>query len=161
MTLDQMHTVVQERIPTASEFLDFVEASGWQVAVKDDGKAALRAPADDRMALALARMLGREPYRTNVLQVAKGRWRQAQQPRREFLWRDGHTYLGEPADTHLWQQPDRHPTGAWWWRWHGETAWTLVEGLDLHASIDRDALRAGAYLPAGEHLAGLAERRTA
>lgn len=82
MNLDQFAEVAKSRIPTAGEFLDLAESMGWRVVAHEDGRAALRVPdATDPLALALARMLRREPYRTNV--VAEVRTRQSPPPRAE------------------------------------------------------------------------------
>lgn len=68
MKLEQFAEVVRSRIPTAGEFLDLAEGMGWRVVAHEDGRAALRVTnAADPLALALARMLRREPYRTNVV----------------------------------------------------------------------------------------------
>jgi hypothetical protein len=56
-------------IPTPAEFLAIVRGLGWRVKVGGDRSAALAAPSTDPLARKLARMLSREPYRTNVLAV--------------------------------------------------------------------------------------------
>lgn len=66
MTLDTFHAITEERIPTADEFAAFVRGMGWAIRV-EDSKAFLRAPKSDPVAVAVARMLKREPWRTNVL----------------------------------------------------------------------------------------------
>lgn len=66
MTLDTFCEVLAVRIPTPAEFIDFAEGQGWRVGAKD-GRGFLKAPPSDEMAVALAKMLAREPYRTNVL----------------------------------------------------------------------------------------------
>ena len=72
MTLQEFGAVVTRRIPTPAEFVAAVRGQGWSVALKPDGSAALRVPdARDRLALALAKMLAREPYRTNVLALVR------------------------------------------------------------------------------------------
>ena len=79
MNLDQLAEVVKSRIPTAGEFLDLMESLGWRLVVHEDGRAGLRVKdARDPLAVALARMLRREPYRTNV--VAEVRARQSPPP---------------------------------------------------------------------------------
>lgn len=69
MTLDDFHNLTRERIPTAEEFFAFVRSQGWSIR-KTETAAALRATPTDPVALALAKMLRREPYRTNVLELA-------------------------------------------------------------------------------------------
>ena len=75
MTVEEFTVLLAERIPTAAEFVAFVEAQpGWKVRIKDDGTAALRVPdVTDPVAVRLAKVLGREPYRTNVLRLVTGR----------------------------------------------------------------------------------------
>lgn len=65
MKLEAFHALTRTRIPTAQEFVDFVRASGWSIVQRERG-ACLRAPVSP-LTSALAKMLGREPYRTNVL----------------------------------------------------------------------------------------------
>lgn len=67
MTLHEFHAVTQTRIPTPAEFLAVVKGLGWRIQVGGDRYAALVAPRTDPVALKLAQLLGREPYRTNVL----------------------------------------------------------------------------------------------
>lgn len=66
MTLDTFCEVIATRIPTPAEFVDFADSQGWRIGAKD-GKGFLRAPPADELAVALAKMLSREPYRSNVL----------------------------------------------------------------------------------------------
>ena len=70
MTLDEFVEV--GRIPTPAEFLGFATARGWGVAKRADGTASLRVPDPrDEMAVAFARMLSCEPFRTNVLALVE------------------------------------------------------------------------------------------
>jgi hypothetical protein len=67
MTLDQFAAITAERIPTPPEFVAFATEQGWTFSV-DGERASLRVPdGADPMARAFAKMLSREPYRTNVL----------------------------------------------------------------------------------------------
>ncbi len=69
MTIDQFATATAERIPTPAEFVAFAREQGWTIAV-NGAEASLRVPdKTDPLAVAFARMLSREPYRTNVLAV--------------------------------------------------------------------------------------------
>lgn len=72
MNLDQFCEVCRSRIPTPAEFVAFVQGQRWGFAV-DGEKASLVGvpPADMDFAKAVAKMLGREPYRTNVLAELK------------------------------------------------------------------------------------------
>jgi len=75
VTLEQFKEVAKARVPSPAELVALVGGLGWRVDV-EGGRAALRVPdATDRLAVALARMLGREPYRTGVLAEAQRRWR--------------------------------------------------------------------------------------
>lgn len=144
----------RERIPTAEEFLAFVESQGWRVAELPDGRPALKVhDKTSRLAQGLAKMLAREPYRSNVLAEMARRWRAAAPqttqpvsehagPPREWLWRYGQQYREDPRDT-TYGHEDRHPVGAWWWRRTGETAWRPVPGRTPP----------GAILPEGEVVA--------
>ena len=68
MDLQTFGRIVRERIPSPTEFVAVVKGQGWQIAKKADGSAALVVKDKaDQLARALARMLSREPYRTNVL----------------------------------------------------------------------------------------------
>ncbi len=80
MTIEQFCRIAKDRILTPSEFIDFAESQGWKIVQKEAGPA-LRAPNGGELATALARMLGREPYRTNVLNEMCRRWREG--PRAE------------------------------------------------------------------------------
>ena len=42
---------------------------------------------------------------------------------REWLWRLGHRHVSDEQTLADW-----HPTGAWWWRFVGETIWRAVPG---------------------------------
>jgi len=73
-TIRSFRDLCHERIPTASEFVEFVAAQGWRISVKPDGRASIRGDSGNPIILALARMLAREPYRSNVLAEAATRW---------------------------------------------------------------------------------------
>lgn len=160
MTLDQFRALIRERIPTAKEFVEFVDGQGWAVSVREDGAAALRAPGgkSDPLVLGLARMLAREPYRTNVLKEAALRWRTAPAPGhvpqpspvsptglpplREWLWRFGQRHAESPGDdtppfAARCGDPDHHPAGALWWRHQGEKEWKPVPGREVPAFAPR------------------------
>lgn len=135
VSLEVFYALTRTRIPTALEFLAFVEAQGWRVRVGENGRAALQVP--DRhcpLARSVARMLAREPYRSNVLALVMQRWRQkftpqpAAAPVRQWVWKDGHLYTETADDTWLFGQEDRHPVGAWWWRWQGRHKLRPVPG---------------------------------
>ncbi len=66
MTLEQFAAVTAARIPTAPEMVSFAHAQKWRFDVTD-GRAVLHADPSDPLVLAFAKMLSREPYRTNVL----------------------------------------------------------------------------------------------
>lgn len=149
MTLEQMHHVIAERIPTPAEFVAFAGAQGWKIAVRPDGKPCLRVPdRNDPLAVALARMLGREPYRTEVMALVLP---PAQVPAhapdtpsdapplatpREWRWRFDHRYVETPDDP-MFGRAEHHPTGAQWWRWVGETdeRWRPVPGRPMSERV--------------------------
>jgi len=120
MTLEQFVEVTKARIPTPAEFVSLAEDRGYGFKI-DGERAALLARAGDKLAVALAKMLGREPYRTNVLGLLRARM---PSPLREWLWRTGHRYTEYPGDG----DASWHPTGAFWWRTQGETKWRPVPG---------------------------------
>lgn len=81
MNVEQLHEIAKERIPTAQEFLAFIRGQGWDVVIKTDGTASLRTKEKgDPVAFATAKMLGREPWRTNVLELLKPKPVEAPQP---------------------------------------------------------------------------------
>ncbi len=70
MTMDEFARLLAARIPTAEEFLAFAAFAGWRVVATPSGPA-LRVPdRTDPLAVAFAKLLSREPYRTNVLAAA-------------------------------------------------------------------------------------------
>jgi hypothetical protein len=69
MTLSEFAAVLEDRIPTPAEFLAFVEGQKWRVAQNEKGPVLKVPDRTDAVAVGLARMLSREPYRTNVLAV--------------------------------------------------------------------------------------------
>lgn len=70
MTLEQFAGIAQHRIPTPLEFVEFVFSQpGWFITVSPDRKASLRVPKADELAIAVARMMSREPWRTEVIDI--------------------------------------------------------------------------------------------
>lgn len=65
LTIDQFAEVLNSRIPTPAEFIGFARGMGWRFRAGD--RPALIADLADPLAHGMARMLSREPYRTNVL----------------------------------------------------------------------------------------------
>lgn len=71
MTILDFHGIAAERIPTAKEMVSFAVGQGWKI-VDNGEKAALRVPnATDPLAVKFAKLLSREPYRTNVLEEVR------------------------------------------------------------------------------------------
>jgi hypothetical protein len=68
VTIEEFAGISAARIPTPAEFVAFAVGQGYGFRVAGD-KAAIVADRNDPVAVALARMLGREPYRTNVLKL--------------------------------------------------------------------------------------------
>lgn len=88
MTIDAFSAIMQTRIPTPQEFIAFAVNQGWKFNVNGE-KASLLADRNDPMAVAFARMLGRQPYRTNVLlALADGSWRQVEAESKETIDRE-------------------------------------------------------------------------
>lgn len=71
MTLEDF--VTGQRIPSATEFVALAEICGYTPRIRDDGIPVLRGDASNPLGPKLAKMLSREPYRTNVLEVLKSR----------------------------------------------------------------------------------------
>ncbi len=150
MILEQFGEVLRKRLPTPAEFLAVIEGHGWKVVASEDGKACLRVQdGNDALALAFARMLSREPYRTNVLKEVFNKELQNQEPTptgviqveappslvpqppkktaREFRWRYGNNYVEDERDAKFGDLA-HYPAGAWWWRWAGEVEWEAIPG---------------------------------
>lgn len=72
MTLAELRAVAGERIPTPAEFVAFADGQGWRFGTAG-GRPVLYADRGDPLAVAFARMLSREPYRTNVLAILDAR----------------------------------------------------------------------------------------
>ena len=70
MTIEQFFAVIATRIPTPAEFVAFAE-SHWRIGLKPDGTGVLGGDKNDPLIQAFARMLSREPYRTNVVALLK------------------------------------------------------------------------------------------
>jgi len=72
VTLNEFTDIAAERIPTAGEMIAFARGMGWKIL--DNGeRAALKVPdVKDPVAVKFARLLSREPYRTNVLTELRG-----------------------------------------------------------------------------------------
>lgn len=72
MTLDDFAGITAGRIPTANEFVQFVTGQGWKIATNGQAASLRVRDTADPVALATARMLSREPYRSNVLALIVG-----------------------------------------------------------------------------------------
>lgn len=72
LTIEEFGEIISTRIPTAAEFVAFVRGQGWGVHARD-GKAFLRGPVSDPLLQKLAKMLSREPYRSQVLAMVESR----------------------------------------------------------------------------------------
>lgn len=127
MTLDQFTQIAAQRVPTPQEFLSFVEGMGWRIGRKEDGRPALKAPPADPVAQRLARMLGREPYRTEVLAlVGVIEERRAVRLPREWLFPAGSVLAESPDDLHYAENANEHPSRATHWRHVGESEWKEI-----------------------------------
>lgn len=72
MTISDFRRITDERIPTPNEFVAFAAGQGWNFGMVGD-RPVLFADRADPLAVTFARVLSREPYRTNVLAVLAGR----------------------------------------------------------------------------------------
>jgi hypothetical protein len=72
MTMDEFAALTRDRIPTPAEFKAFADDMGYRIVRNGDGTPVLRVKdKTDPMARALARMLGREPWRSEVIKLAE------------------------------------------------------------------------------------------
>lgn len=67
MTPDEFAEVTTHRIPTAPEFVAFATGQRWKFVVNGLTAGLVVPNRNDPLVLAFAKMLSREPYRTNVL----------------------------------------------------------------------------------------------
>lgn len=116
--------------------LDSLRERGLALAVGHDGTPRLSGPRAEITEQLLA-WLGR--HRAEIVE------RLRPPPAREWLWpcramKPTHLYRETPADEFLWGQPDRHPCGAWWWRWAGEAGWRLVPGREARPLPDGERM---------------------
>lgn len=121
MTLNEFGAIVKQRIPTPEEFVAVVNGQKWRIAIQEGGKASLIVPdSKDRLAIAFARMLSREPYRTNVLRVVLEMLTAStvdvpkpnvadEPPRTQQQCRGFTTVIGKN------KTPTQVPCGAWFW----------------------------------------------
>ncbi len=72
MTINEFSAITEQRIPTPAELVEFAESQRWSFQVTKES-AALLANKRDPLVIAFARMLSREPYRTNVLKLLANR----------------------------------------------------------------------------------------
>lgn len=85
MNLDTFADITSQRIPTPTEFVQFVKSQGWKIITKADGAALRVRDTGDPLAVAMAKMLSREPYRTNVLAVAVAEFDLPATPREDVI----------------------------------------------------------------------------
>jgi hypothetical protein len=98
VTLDEFQAVLRDRIPTPAEFVAFARSQGWRIDA-GNGRAALKVrDRSDPLAVTFARMLGREPYRSNVLALVAGA---------------DPDPTGEPRDDAVATDPNVQPPAAW------------------------------------------------
>lgn len=121
MTLTEFGIVIRQRIPTPDEFIAVANGQGWRIVVQTDGKASLRVPnAKDKLAIAFARMLSREPYRTNVLKAAASREQTTSKqqdlpPKKDEPPRVEQQCHGFTVPIGRLKTPTHVPCGAWFW----------------------------------------------
>lgn len=72
MTLEEFAAAVEARVPTAAELVGFVRGRGWEIGLAGETPRLNGVPAADRpVAVATAAVLGREPYRSGVLELLR------------------------------------------------------------------------------------------
>lgn len=129
MTLDDFLALTAKRLPTAAEIVSVCDELKIGFAQAEDGTPRIRFGGDLREeALALAALLRREPWRSQVMAAKGFKGPEPEKPCKEFLWRDGHLCRQQP------EGEGAPPAGAWWWRWAGEAAWQVVPGREEYAA---------------------------
>lgn len=127
MTLDEFIKTTAQRPPTAQELMAVADALGLRFGLNGEGKPVVKFKAQDRaLGGLLARLLKREPWRTQVVEakglVAKDEPQTEPSRPMECRWRAGHVMV---HDTPGW------PHGAGWWRFVGEEEWQLIPGREV------------------------------
>lgn len=145
MTEDEFVRVTAGRLPTAAELMAVADGIGLEFGTNGDGRPVVRFKARDRaLGAMLARLLRREPWRTQVIE-ARGlasrpiaethrEWREGQDRPQECRWRGGHVFR------HLFPE-DGYPVGAGWWRYEGDQEWQPIPGRD----VERGEAEPGPY----------------
>ena len=126
MTLDEFMSTTTARLPSANELIDLCHTLEMRL-VMADGKPVIRTSTKDRdVGILIARLLKREPWRTQALKVVYVEHKpEADKPEcdREILWANGHT------QDYCFPE-NGWPTGSRAWRNKGETAWTRIPGVE-------------------------------
>lgn len=99
---------------TTDELLSRLAELGIRVVLGDNGKPRLKGDTST-VTPKLLKVL--KWHRDNIIERMKPK------PPREFLWRLGQTYKDVDNMPATW-----HPTGAWWWRYEGDTVWQPIPG---------------------------------
>ena len=129
MMLDEFCNLTRERIPTPTEFVEFIRDQKWEIVRRETGPA-LRAPGGGRLAQMMAKMLSREPYRTNVLAVANVDPSPIR--RREWLWPNtGMVFVEPEKEAREKTYGDDNPHGSAWLRFLDDAAWMPIPGSGI------------------------------
>lgn len=137
MTLDQFVGIYKERLPTAAEWVAVCEELEIEFGTTADGQPCMKGDANNRQErIMLAAILGREPWRTQVLEM------RGMKTPADYVAYEA-THPSPPTDTPvielLWAsgligfryaEEGRWDVGAGWWRNQGETAWQRIPGRE-------------------------------
>lgn len=129
MTLDDFVKTTAQRLPTAQELMAVADALGLSFGLNGEGKPVVKFKAQDRaLGGLLARLLRREPWRTQVVQakglVAKVEPSQESSRPMECRWRSGHEIAHDTPECG-W------PHGAGWFRFVGDQEWRPIPGREV------------------------------
>lgn len=104
---------------STDELLSILKDRGFEVIVDEQGNPRLHG---DRAELSekLMRVLKLDYHRQEIIRRFKPK------PRRQFLWRYGHTYTDPDNMPETW-----FPVGSWWWRYEGEKGWKPIPGMPI------------------------------
>lgn len=99
---------------STDELLSILEDRGLRVVIGEDGAPRLQGDKSEASAK-LLRVLKLPCHREEIVRRFRPK------PRRQFLWRLGHTYTDLDDMPESWW-----PVGALWWRMEGEPDWKPI-----------------------------------
>jgi len=124
MTLDEFMATTESRLPSASELVELCHALDMRLVMTAATPVVRFKERDRSLAVLIARIIRREPWRTQALRVVQVEPIAApKEDDRELLWASGHV-------AGFWF-PDRGwPVGARAWRYKGQTEWNRIPGVE-------------------------------